>query len=139
MRVQQRNIIEMPTISDLVFCIGIASGFQLRSWDEAYKLAQNAVSSLSLQEQVNLATGTGWGNGPCVGNIGRVNVKNFNGLCLQDSPTGVRFANNASAFPASINLAATFDRSLFLAHGEKMGEEVRGKGGLFRNYISNSI
>jgi len=47
---------------------------------------------------------------------------------LQDSPTGVRFTSGNSAFPASLNLAATFDRSLMLAHGVAIGEEHRGKG-----------
>ncbi|KAJ3345069.1 hypothetical protein HDU91_007475 [Kappamyces sp. JEL0680] len=64
----------------------------------------------------------------CVGNTASNSSKfNFN-LCLQDSPTGVRFAQNASAFSASINVAATFDRDIFLQHGVAMGEEFRGKG-----------
>ena len=34
------------------------------------------------------------------------------GFCLEDSPLGVRFADFASAFPAGINAAATWDVDL---------------------------
>ena len=66
--------------------------------------------------------------GPCVGNLPAIPSINFPGLCLQDSPTGVRFAQNVSAFPASLNVAATFDRNLMFQHGLNMGSEFRGKG-----------
>jgi hypothetical protein len=44
-------------------------------------------------------------NGRCVGNIPPVN--DFPGLCLEDSPLGVRFADFATVFPAAINAAST--------------------------------
>ena len=52
----------------------------------------------------------------------------FSRICLQDSLTGLRFAQNVSDFLASINLAVTFDRQLFEAHGAKMAAEFKGKG-----------
>jgi beta-glucosidase len=41
---------------------------------------------------------------------------------------GIRFADYVSAFPAGINVAATWDRSLAYARGVAMGEENRDKG-----------
>ena len=100
-----------------------------RTWEEAYSLASNQVSSLTVQDKVALGSGIGWAKGPCVGNTAPVNsIKNFNGLCMQDSPTGVRYVNNVSAFPASINVASTFDRKLMLDHGTNMGAEFKGLG-----------
>ncbi|KAH8831573.1 beta-glucosidase [Flagelloscypha sp. PMI_526] len=97
-------------------------------WTTAYAKAKPQVAKLSLQDKVNLATGVGWMNGACVGNTPAVSSIGFPGLCLQDSPLGVRFADLVSAFPAAINAAATFNRDLIRARGEAIGAEFRGKG-----------
>lgn len=92
-------------------------------WADAYQKAQAFVSQLTLLEKVNLTTGVGWEEGPCVGNTGKsrnnsentslptmlarsmLNLNssagsiprlNFPGLCLQDSPLGVRDSKFAS-------------------------------------------
>jgi beta-glucosidase len=44
-------------------------------------------------------------NGRCVGNIAPID--DFPGLCLEDSPLGVRLADFATVFPAGINAAST--------------------------------
>jgi beta-glucosidase len=59
-------------------------------WDEAYAKAQAFVSQLTVLEKVNLTTGVGWEGESCVGNTGSIPRLNFPGLCLQDSPLGVR-------------------------------------------------
>lgn len=59
-------------------------------WADAYQKAQAFVSQLTLLEKVNLTTGVGWEGGPCVGNTGSIPRLNFPGICLQDSPLGVR-------------------------------------------------
>ena len=59
-------------------------------WEEAYAKAKEFVSQLTLLEKVNLTTGVGWEGEPCVGNTGSIPRLNFRGLCLQDSPLGVR-------------------------------------------------
>ncbi|KAL8292699.1 hypothetical protein RQP46_001311 [Phenoliferia psychrophenolica] len=74
-----------------------------------------------------MTTGAGI-NGRCVGNTGAVTRKDFPGLCLEDSPLGVRFADFTSAFPAGINAAATWDKGLIKKRGAAMGAEHRGKG-----------
>ena len=47
---------------------------------------------------------------------------------MQDSPLGVRFADFVTAFPAGINVAATWDRGLAFVRGQAMGAEHRDKG-----------
>ncbi|KAL0950918.1 hypothetical protein HGRIS_007675 [Hohenbuehelia grisea] len=97
-------------------------------WAAAYRKAETAVKKLSLKEKVDLATGVGWMNGNCIGNTPPVPSINFPGLCLEDSPLGVRSTDLVSAFPAAINVASTFNRDLIRQRGAAMGAEFRGKG-----------
>ncbi|KDR85197.1 hypothetical protein GALMADRAFT_218281 [Galerina marginata CBS 339.88] len=97
-------------------------------WAAAYVKAQAAVKKLSLQDKVNLATGVGWQNGNCVGNTPAISSISFPGLCLEDSPVGVRYADFVSVFPPEINVAATFNRTLMRSRGTALGAEFRGKG-----------
>ncbi|KAH8692819.1 putative beta-glucosidase [Talaromyces proteolyticus] len=97
-------------------------------WADAYQKAVDFVSQLTLAEKVNLTSGVGWEGGQCVGNTGDIPSQNFRGFCMQDSPLGVRFADYVSAFPAGVNVAATWSRDLAYARGQAMGEEHRGKG-----------
>ncbi|GAB7350276.1 hypothetical protein MBLNU459_g0917t3 [Dothideomycetes sp. NU459] len=97
-------------------------------WDDAYRKARAFVSQLTLEEKVNLTTGTGWEQDSCVGQTGSIPRLAFAALCLQDSPTGVRDTDFVSVWPAGVNVAATWDRGLAHARGQGMGEEHRGKG-----------
>ncbi|KAJ5692142.1 beta-glucosidase A [Penicillium macrosclerotiorum] len=99
-----------------------------KGWEEAYQKAHDFVSQLNLLEKVNLTTGVGWMNGPCVGNTGSIPRLGFKGFCTQDSPQGVRFADYASAFTSSQMAAATFDRSILYQRGQAMAREHKGKG-----------
>lgn len=78
-----------------------------RTWTEAHDLAQAFVSKLNLTQKVNITTGVGWEVGRCVGNVGAMPEVGWPGLCLEDSPLGIRFADRVTAFPAGINAAAT--------------------------------
>ncbi|KAL8726209.1 MAG: hypothetical protein Q9181_006139 [Wetmoreana brouardii] len=98
------------------------------NWSNAYTRARAFVSQLTLTEKVNLTTGVGWQSERCVGETGAIPRLGFRGLCLQDSPLGVRNTDYNSAFPAGVNVAATFDRGLAYARGQAMGQEHRGKG-----------
>ncbi|KAL8720085.1 MAG: hypothetical protein Q9225_002992 [Loekoesia sp. 1 TL-2023] len=98
------------------------------NWTTAYERARAFVSQLTLLEKVNLTTGVGWQSERCVGQTGAIPRLGFRSLCLQDSPLGVRFTDYNSAFPAGVNVAATFDRGLAFARGQAMGQEHRGKG-----------
>ncbi|KAL8727454.1 MAG: hypothetical protein Q9166_006042 [cf. Caloplaca sp. 2 TL-2023] len=98
------------------------------NWATAYERARAFVGQLTILEKVNLTTGVGWQSERCVGQTGAIPRLGFRSLCLQDSPLGVRNTDYNSAFPAGINVAATFDRGLAYARGRAMGEEHRGKG-----------
>nr|OQO20788.1 hypothetical protein B0A51_11194 [Rachicladosporium sp. CCFEE 5018] len=97
-------------------------------WADAYVKAREFVGQLTLEEKVNLTTGTGWQLESCVGQTGSVPRLGFKALCLQDSPVGVRYTDFVSLFPAGVNVAATWDRDLAYARGEAMGLENRDKG-----------
>ncbi|KAF3403768.1 putative beta-glucosidase A [Penicillium rolfsii] len=97
-------------------------------WEAAYQKAHDFVSQLTILEKINLTTGVGWENGPCVGNTGSIPRLGFKGFCAQDSPQGVRFADYVSAFTSSQMAAATFDRSILYQRGRAMAQEHKGKG-----------
>jgi beta-glucosidase len=63
-----------------------------------------------------------------VGDIAGIARIGFKGLCLEDSPLGVRFADLVSVFPSGLSTAATFSKALAYARGRAMGEEHRLKG-----------
>lgn len=98
-------------------------------WAASYSRARDFVSQMTLLEKVNLTTGVGWEGERCVGETGSVPRLGLDrGLCLQDSPLGVRDTDYVSAFPAGMNVAATWDRGLAFARGAAMGAEHNGKG-----------
>ncbi|CUA75547.1 hypothetical protein RSOLAG22IIIB_05945 [Rhizoctonia solani] len=99
-----------------------------RTWTESHNLAKTFVSKLTLEQKINVTTGVGWKVGRCVGNIAAQPEIGWPGLCLQDSPLGVRFADRVTAFPAGINAGATWDRDMIRRRGEAMGREFKAKG-----------
>ncbi|CAE6431419.1 unnamed protein product [Rhizoctonia solani] len=98
------------------------------AWATAITKAKAAVAKLTLAEKVSLGTGVQWQKGHCVGNTPAISSINFPGLCLQDSPLGIRYADKVSVFPAGINVAATFNRDLMQKRGAALGAEFKGKG-----------
>ncbi|KAF3171695.1 hypothetical protein TWF225_010550 [Orbilia oligospora] len=106
--------------------IGTGDGFP--EWSEAYSKAQAVVAQMTIAEKVNLTSGVGWEGEQCVGNTGGVPRLGIRGLCLQDSPLGIRFGQYSSAFPAGVTIASTWDDDLAYARGFAMGVEHRGKG-----------
>ncbi|EFQ98009.1 beta-glucosidase 1 [Nannizzia gypsea CBS 118893] len=97
-------------------------------WEDAYQKAVAFVSQLTLAEKVNLTTGVGWMQESCVGQVGSIPRLGFRSLCLQDGPLGIRFGDYVTAFPAGINVAATWSKELAYLRGKAMGEEFRDKG-----------
>ncbi|KAK8015842.1 glycoside hydrolase family 3 protein [Apiospora marii] len=97
-------------------------------WEDAYVKAKDFVSQLTLLEKVNLTTGIGWQSEQCVGQVGSIPRMGLRGLCLQDSPLGVRFGDYVSAFPSGQTVAASFDRALMYQRGKAMGQEHKDKG-----------
>ncbi|TGZ79625.1 hypothetical protein EX30DRAFT_80217 [Ascodesmis nigricans] len=83
---------------------------------------------MTLLEKVNITSGIGWEQGLCVGNTAPAVHVNFPALCLQDGPLGIRFADNATAFPAGITVGATWNRELMRKRGELHALEAKAKG-----------
>jgi len=83
---------------------------------------------MTLPEKVNITTGTGWQMGLSVGTTGPALGVGFPALQLQDGPLGIRFADNITAFPAGVTVAATFNKQLFYARGKAHAVEARQKG-----------
>ncbi|EON68539.1 hypothetical protein W97_07797 [Coniosporium apollinis CBS 100218] len=97
----------------------------LGGWEDALSQANGFLSQLTLDEKVQIVTGT---PGPCTGNIGPIARLGFSGLCLQDGPLAIRQATYASVFPAGLTAAASWDKGLIYQRGVYLGEEFRGKG-----------
>ncbi|KAK1573389.1 glycosyl hydrolase family 3 N terminal domain-containing protein [Colletotrichum navitas] len=99
-----------------------------KNWAKSYKIAGEMVSKMTLPEKVNITTGTGWMMGLAVGTTGPAVHVGFPQLQLQDGPLGIRFADNATAFPAGVTVGATWNRELMYERGKAHGQEARGKG-----------
>lgn len=103
-------------------------GGTLESWKDSFHKAKDLVGQMSLVEKVNITTGIGWSMGLCVGNTGPVDRLGFPSLCLQDGPLGLRFADNATAWPAGITVGATWNKKLMYQRGKAHGFEAKKKG-----------
>ncbi|RDB23963.1 putative beta-glucosidase L [Hypsizygus marmoreus] len=101
------------------------------AWAAANAKARAKIAGFTLDEKVSVATGVGWEGGRCVGNIPSIEPiagREWPGLCLEDAPLGVRFADYITSFPTGVNTAATFNRRLIRLRGLLMGKEHVGKG-----------
>ena len=114
------------------------------TWEDSYKKANEFISKLNRTEKINLLFGTqnmrfchekrreeSELDSLCVGQIDAFkNEKvNFKGMCLQDGPAGIRFANGTGiSWQANLNLASTFNRTLMYEVGKAQGEENKEKG-----------
>ncbi|KFA60338.1 hypothetical protein S40285_06032 [Stachybotrys chlorohalonatus IBT 40285] len=97
-------------------------------WAPAYARAEESLGLLSLEEKVDLVTGSGWHTGPCVGNNYAVPTIGWRPICIQDGPLGVRYATNITAFTPGVQAASTWDRDLIYQRGQFIAEEARGTG-----------
>ncbi len=78
------------------------------------------LTQLSLDEKIALLSGTGFDSRP----VERLKV---GGLHMSDGPVGVR-TGQATAWPASISTAASFDPALVERIGGAIGRETKAKG-----------
>ncbi|MFC5135465.1 MULTISPECIES: beta-glucosidase family protein [Haloferacaceae] len=87
------------------------------------------VEALTLEETVRLVSGTTDPTGRATGYLAGVERLDVPPLCMVDGPLGVRIPDeSATAFPAPIALAATFDDELAREHGAALGREARAAG-----------
>ena len=103
-------------------------GGTVEAWKDSYQKAADLVGQMTLVEKVNITSGIGWQMGMCVGNTGPVDRLGFPSLCLQDGPLGLRFVDNATAWPAGITVGATWNRELMYERGKGHAFEAKKKG-----------
>ena len=102
------------------------------SWDEAIKKAKDKLNDFTPEEKLSLLFGTqnmqkDPADGGCAGVIDPIGDK-FEGICLHDGPSGVRFSKSTQSWQAGINTAATFNKTLMYEVGKAQGKEFREKG-----------
>ncbi|KAI9365584.1 glycoside hydrolase superfamily [Pilaira anomala] len=112
----------------LIAAICIQANVNTLTWDEAYAKAKRVVNQMNLEQKIITVSGIGYENGLCAGNTNATIDPDYPSFCLQDSPIGVRFADDVTAGVAGINAAASFDRDAIRKRGEYLGKEFRGKG-----------
>ncbi|KAH8591260.1 putative beta-glucosidase L [Bisporella sp. PMI_857] len=116
-------------LSLIVIALTLVSGQGFAGdWDAAYNKATAALAKLSQTEKIGVITGVGWGKGSCSGNTSPATSIGFRSLCLQDGPLGVRSAASITAFPAGIQAASTWDRSLMRQRGRGIGSQTKALG-----------
>ncbi|KAK0620797.1 glycoside hydrolase superfamily [Immersiella caudata] len=98
------------------------------AWAAAHSKAAAALARLSQNDKINIVTGVGWDKGPCVGNTPPINAINYPQLCLQDGPTGIRFATSVNAFAPGIQAGSTWDVELIRQRGSYIAAEAKGLG-----------
>ena len=108
------------------------NNYNFITWEEAYEKASKKIKEFTTKEKVSLLYGTQNlqkkpEEGGCVGAIDPIEGK-FQGLCLQDGPSGVRFAPEATSWQAPINTASTFNKTLMYEVGKAQGKEFKDKG-----------
>lgn len=91
------------------------------------------IAAMTLEEKVSMLHGTGFGATPerCLGSAGYVaGVERLGipGLCMADGPAGIRVSEPATAMPAPVALASTFDPDLAYSFGQVIGSEGRAYG-----------
>ena len=117
----------------------ILKNYTIQSWESSYEKAKKFLKPLPLKYKISLLYGTDNMIEPskkkvgCVGKLDSFIHKSsktiFNGMCLQDGPTGVRFANGTSiSWNSPLNTASTFDKNLTYKLGKIQGMEFYNKG-----------
>ena len=102
------------------------------TWDQAIQKAKEKIKDLNQEEKLSLLYGTqnmqkDPAEGGCAGVIDPIQDK-FDGICLHDGPSGVRFSKNTQSWQAGLNTAATFNKTLMYEVGKAQGKEFREKG-----------
>jgi len=85
------------------------------------------IAQLTLEEKVSLVHGATDEEGTATGFVPGVERLDIPPIRLADGPLGVRTDEPATAFPASIALASTFDPELARAFGEALGREANAR------------
>jgi beta-glucosidase len=121
-------------IAQIICIIGVWLGASVngsaQSWTNttlsAGQRASSLVSAMTFSEMAAMVAGA---SGSYVGYIPNNTRLGIPALNLQDGPAGIGDgANNVTAFPAPITIAASWDVALSRQYGNLMGAEALGKG-----------
>jgi beta-glucosidase len=110
--------------------LGAAGGLSAQSWTNT-SLSAGLRASLLTNAMTfsDLATMVAGASGSYVGYIPNNTRLGIPALNLQDGPAGIGDgANNVTAFPAPITIAASWDVARSRQYGSMLGTEARGKG-----------
>ncbi|GAA5973751.1 hypothetical protein JCM11641_005117 [Rhodosporidiobolus odoratus] len=103
-----------------------ADGFTSTKWVDAFKKAQKVVAGLTLAEKVNFTDLRPDTNG-CSGLTYPIPSAGIPAICYGDGPTGAN-SRYSTQFPTEVTTASTWDKSLFTARANAMGEEYHQIG-----------
>ena len=119
-----------PIIVLIGALLGATGSLQAQSWTNTTLSASQRASLLTGAMTFNeMATMVAGASGSYVGYIPANTRLGIPALNLQDGPAGIGDgANNVTAFPAPITIAASWDTALSRQYGSMMGAEARGKG-----------
>ena len=93
----------------------------------ASERVSDLLDELTAEEKLSLVRGHVDPEGNATGYLPGVERLDVPELRLADGPLGVRTEEPATAFPASLALAATFDSDLARRQGETMGKEAKAR------------
>ena len=99
-----------------------------RTWDASEQKASELLQEMTLKEEFQLLTSHGYHRFYSTKPMKRLGIPSFK---VTDGPLGVAYHSTrkkATRFPATIALAATWNRELARQMGAAMGQEVRASG-----------
>jgi beta-glucosidase len=116
------------------FCCAMAENLQAQAWTNktlsASQRASLLLAQMTFSEKAAMVYGTAGPTGSnYVGNIANNTRLGIPWLFLNDGPAGLRLSDTSTtAFPAPIDIAASWDVALARQYGSQMGAQCRGKG-----------
>jgi beta-glucosidase len=129
---KNRGINNMKCCYKILICIAILivqinlfsqeKPFTKGSSSEIEKKVNDIVKAMTLEEKIDMLGGI---NGFFIRPVQRLGIPM---ICMADGPLGVRNYGEATAFPAGILMAATWNTNLMQRVGEAVGKDARAKG-----------
>ncbi|GAA5990954.1 hypothetical protein JCM11641_007444 [Rhodosporidiobolus odoratus] len=101
-------------------------GFTSPQWIQGFKKAQEVVAAMTLEQKINF-TDSRTDAGSCSGLTFPVAGTELKGFCFADGPTGIN-TRYSTQFPTEVTTASTWDKNLFTARANAMGEEYQQIG-----------
>jgi beta-glucosidase len=111
----------MKSKFNVILCLTLAIGLIACSAEKKNPKVENLISKMTLQEKVEFVGGV---NSFYIRGIERLGIPEIR---MADGPLGVRNPGPSTSFPASIGLAASFNKELAKELGAAIGSEAKSK------------